>query len=133
MSDYLTAYRERLQRNNDDLIKLIKEVQERDPLIEAYVHNDGRLFPGVVFIKDETINSIHFHEVPYRWSGCGYHEHWKSHWGGENASLPFDATDVITTMRPIGNVNKTHDKAFKNKEEYLKWCSYLKLYKHEEK
>jgi hypothetical protein len=85
------------------------------------------------------INSIHFHEVPYRWSGCGYEEHSKSHSGGENISMPFTADDVISTFKPINKIRFRYKNTnpndhsfipFKNKEHYLQWNSFLNLYKH---
>ena len=117
-----------MERNHNDLIKLIRDVQDRDKTIEAYVYNDDRYLPGVVFMKGETINSVHFHEVPYRWSGCGHSEFTRSHPGGDNAAMPFTADDVLLNFKPITFVKNRHDSVFKTKEEYLKWCSYLKLY-----
>lgn len=130
MGDYLTAYRARLERNQVALIQLIEEVQQKKPSIEAYVYDQQqRLLSGVVFIDGEYITSVQFHEVPYRWSGPGYDEFHKSHSGGENSSMPFDADDVINGMKPIAGMRKSQIESFKNREHYLKWCSYLKLYK----
>lgn len=126
MSDYLKAYRERLERNHAELIKLINDVQAIDSTIEAYVYdNPNRLLSGVVFIKEEEINSIHFHETPYRWSGCGYPEFGNSHYGTENSGLPFTANDVIANFEPIKDKRKSQIEKFRNKEHYLNWCSYL--------
>jgi hypothetical protein len=136
---YLEAYGERLKRNQSELLQLIKDVLEKDSTIEAYVYNDflkGEChLQGVVFIKGEKINSVHFHEVPYRWSGCGYGEFGKSHSGGDNVSMPFDADDVINNFRPINSIvhrRKAHNSEeaeyFKDKQQYLNWCSYLKQY-----
>lgn len=126
MSDYLDAYRARLERNQAALVQLIKDVLAKDSSIEAYVNRDiSRFIDRVVFLKDESINAIGFHEVPYRWSGCGFPEFGNSHSGGENVAMPFTADDVVSTFKPITKVMHTHDKAFKSKEQYLKWCSYL--------
>ncbi len=123
MSDYMTAYRDRLERNQASLIQLIKEVQEKDPAIEAYVYDEqgSRLIGSVTFFKGELINRIGFHEVPYRWSGCGYGEHSRSHSGGDNIAMPFSADDALTTFHPIEHNSRTKDKA-----TYLKWYSFLK-------
>jgi hypothetical protein len=124
---YLEAYSARLERNAQELKNLIHEVQKLQPKIKAYVSNHG-IIQGVVFIDGENINSIHFHEVPYRWSGCGYSEFGKSHIGGENVSMPFTANDVINGFTPVTSKNHTHNTKFKNMEQYLKWCSYLTEY-----
>lgn len=128
MSDFLTVYRERLKRNHADLLQLIKDVTEKDSSVETYIHKDKTaLINNVVFIKGETINSIWFHEVPYRWSGCGYDEFHKSHSGGENSSMPFDADDVINNFKPIAGVRKSQIENYKSKADYLKWLSYLQM------
>lgn len=133
MSDYLTAYGDRLKRNQAALLQLIKDVLAKDNTIEAYTHNDflrgERHLEGVVFIKDDSINSIHFHEVPYRWSGCGYGEFERAHSGGENNSMPFEAQDVIHTFKPIQKNSYMKDSS---KESYLKWHSYLGKYNPED-
>ena len=122
MSDYLKAYSKRLERNEADLINLIKAVQQQDNTIEAYINDarNGRI-RNVVFFKDDKINSIWFHEVPYRWSGCGYNEHHKSHPGLENCKMPFTAQDVIDTFQPIQTSSYIKRAT---KEAYLKWYSY---------
>ena len=145
MSDYLTAYRARLERNQAELIQLIKDVQAKDNSIEAYIYDEqgSRLIGGVTFIKDEMVNSIHFHEVPYRWSGCGYEEHGKSHYGfvDQNLAMPFTADDVIKTFKPINQVrwryknttpNDHSFEPFKDKKHYLEWHSFLTLHKPKE-
>ena len=124
---YLEAYSARLARNEQELKNLIHEVQKLHPKIKAYVSNNG-IIQGVVFIDGENINSIHFHEVPYRWSGCGYSEFGKSHYGGENMAMPFTVEDVINGFSPITSKNHTHNTKFQNIEQYLKWCSYLTEY-----
>lgn len=130
MSDYFTARKLRFERNQADLIQLIKDVQLIDNTVEAYVHSDypKRFMERVTFIRGEEINTIRFHEVPYRWSGCGYSENHNSHWGGENSKMPFTAEDVIKTFQPIKGLRKSQVELFKDKEHYLKWCSYLKKY-----
>ena len=133
MSDYLTAYYARMVRNQEELIKLINEVKEKDPSIEAYVHadyyRDGRCISSVKFIKDETINGIGFHEVPYHWSGCGFREHGGiMNPGGNNYCMPFTADDVISTFVPIKGGRLSQVETFRDKAHYLKWCSYLTLY-----
>lgn len=126
--DYLEAYSARLKRNNDELIQLAKDVILIDPSIEVYHYNGDRFIKSLVFIKDEMINTVSFHEVPYRWSGCNYYkEHGECHSGGENSSMPFDANDVIGSFKPItGVLNRQPNEYFKSKQDYLKWCSYLK-------
>jgi hypothetical protein len=128
MSDYFKAYRARLERNHNALVQLIKDVQKKDNSVEAYINRNDELINHVVFIKDESINSIGFHEVPYRWSGCGYKETHSSHWGGENSSMPFTADDVLSTFTPIKGSRLSQLESFKDKKHYLKWCSYLKKY-----
>lgn len=123
MSDYLTAYRERMERNHNALIELTKNVIKADPEIEAYLYRNDVLQRSVIFFKGETINSVSFHEVPYRWSGCGV----TNHAGGENVSMPFNVNDVLTTFKPVTSILwRQPNEYFKSKEDYLKWCSYLK-------
>lgn len=133
MSDFFKAYRARLVRNQEALINLIKEVRKADPTVEAYTGRNDRFICGVVFIKDEGINSIHFHEVPYRWSGCGYGEFNNYHHsGGENNSMPFTAKDVIDNFKPIKGMRKSQVEVFKDKAHYLKWSSWLQEFKEED-
>jgi len=123
MSDYLTAYRERMERNHNALIELAKNVIKADPEVEVYFHYYNKYQDGVTFFKGEMINSVQFHEVPYHWSGCGL----KSHNGGDDVSMPFDVNDVLTTFKPITSILwRQPNEYFKSKENYLKWCSYLK-------
>lgn len=126
---YFEAHVPRMQRNHNELIKLIKEVQEKDKSVEAFTNTNNTLQSGVVFIKDENICSIQFHEVPYEWSGCGYSEHYKS---DHTLEMPFTADDVLSHFHPIKGFRKSQIEAFKDKAGYLKWCSYLKLYKSDE-
>lgn len=119
--NYLEAHFARMQRNNDQLISLAKEVLAIDSTIEVYINRNEKNQNGIVFIKGETINSVQFHEVPYHWSGCGV----KNHGGGENISMPFDAQDVLSTFKPITTVMWSYKEPFKNRAQYLKWCSYL--------
>lgn len=139
MSDYLTARRARYERNQAALIQLIKDVQEKDPSVEAYVHHEtfGTSIPidSVVFFRGEEINTIDFLEVPYRWSGCGHREFSNSHYGGDNVAMPFTADDVINNFHSVTGVLKSQHifksggrDMFKSKEHYLEWCSYLKRY-----
>lgn len=121
MKDFLTAYGERLERNSAALLKLATDVMAADPTVEVYCHRDDKHKKGLVFFKGEEINKIHFHEVPYHWSGCGYAEHF----GGENLAMPFTVEDVLQTFKPVTTVMDRHDTFFKSKAEYLKWCSYL--------
>jgi hypothetical protein len=122
MSDYLTDYRARMERNHNALMELAKNVVKADPEVEAYIGRNDVLIKSVVFIKGETINGVAFLEVPYRWSGCGI----SNHSGGDNVSMPFDVNDVLTTFKPITTIlNRQPDEYFKSKEDYLKWCSYL--------
>jgi len=132
MKTYIEARQERLERNQAQLFELAKSVLKSDPKIEIYHYDGDRPVQGLVFIKGENINSIHFHEVPYRWSGCGYGEHNNSTYGGENYSMPFTTEDVITTFQPITTVKKTYKDCFKSIESYLEWCSYLTKYNSHE-
>jgi len=123
MSDYFTDYRARLERNQEALLELAVNVIQADPEVEVYLSNDGAFHRSVIFFKGETINSVSFHEVPYRWSGCGV----TNHSGGENVSMPFNVDDVLTTFKPITSILwRQPNEYFKSKEQYLKWCSYLK-------
>lgn len=127
------AYRARLIRNDAELRKLAADVKATEPTIEVYAYQDrgSGLLNGVTFIKGDEINSVGFHEVPYRWSGCGYSEHP----GGERISMPFTVEDVLSTFHPINTIrfrylnNNPNDHScenFKGKGDYLKWYSYLK-------
>lgn len=133
MKNYLEAYRERMEKNEADLLKLANEVLAINPKIEVYRHkNTDRLINGLVFFDGENINSICFHEVPYRWSGCGFPEFGNSHFGNDiTCYLPFTADDVIKTFHPVTDVNNTHNTKFEDKEQYLKCLSYLTKYKPE--
>lgn len=125
----MTAYIARKQRNNDALLKLAKKVIEIDSSIEVYHHKSDKQISSLTFFKGEEVNGIGFHEVPYRWSGCGYTEHGKSHKGKDNLSIPFDLADVLTSFHPITDIkHRQPNEYFESKEQYLKWCSYLKKY-----
>ncbi len=129
MSDYFKAYRGRLEKNQTDIINLINEVKKVNPLIKAYVvSSKNRIISSVTFIKGEEINRIGFHEVPYRWSGCGYKEHHSSHYG---LSMPFTANDVLKTFQSIKGMYKNQSAVYKNAKEYLTWNSYLTEYTNE--
>lgn len=123
MADYWTARRARFIRNQFDLIVLACKVIKIDPSVEIYVHRDyhKRFLDAIVFIKGEKINEIAFHDVPYRWSGCGYEENWQGnyHSGGPNHKMPFNENDVLTTFHPIVS------KAYNNKQQFLKYCFWL--------
>ncbi len=119
--DFWEAKTARYKRNEEAILKLVKEVLADDSEIEVYVHNSDKVISSVTFFKGEQINSISFHEVPYRWSGCGFKEH-----GGSNHNLeiPFELNDVLTTFYPISNILlRQPNEYFKSKEQYLKWCS----------
>jgi len=133
MKTYFEAYRERLERNQADLFNLANEVLKQHPEIEIYHYRGDRFVQGLIFFNGENINSIHFHEVPYRWSGCGYDEIniAMSHRGGDNVSMPFTVEDVISTFKPVTSKNRDVKTKFKSKEDYLKWCSYLVKYNKE--
>ena len=125
--NYQEARRARMQRNNDELLKLADEVIKADSSIEVYICRNNRLQNALVFFKGDQINSIGFHEVPYHWSGCGVN----NHTGGENISMPFDVNDVLTTFKPVTNIkHRQPNEYFKSKEQYLKWCTYLKRYEN---
>lgn len=127
--NYFEAHRARMQRNNDALLKLADEVIEADSSIEVYICRNDNLQSSVSFFKGELINGIGFHEVPYHWSGCGISDHS----GGENISMPFTVDDVLKSFSPVTNIVNRRPtqhtvEYFKSKEQYLKWCSYLKQY-----
>ena len=124
MTTYFEAYQARLERNDKALKDLANEVIKQDPEVEVYFHkDDNQLKSSVIFFKGEQINSVSFHEVPYHWSGCGV----KSHNGGYNVSMPFDANDVLTTFQPVTNILKSQpNEYFKSKEQYLKWLTFYK-------
>ena len=127
MNNYWTARKARFERNQNDLLELAKKVKEKYPSIEIYVHHEypQAYLKSITFFKDEMINSIGFHEVPYHWSGCGY----KEHSGGENVSMPFDEDDVFRTFKPITSILfRQPNEHFKSKEQYLKWYSFLKKF-----
>jgi len=129
MSDYLKHYRLRLERNDKELRELADNVIKAEPEVEVYFHRSNELQNSLCFFKGESINGIAFHEVPYRWSGCGYSEFGKSHNGDDNVSMPFDVNDVLTTFKPITSILKSQpDKHFKSKEQYLKWYSFYERY-----
>ena len=111
-------------RNERYLLSLAAEVQKIDPSIKCYVHEDDtRILSGLCFIKKETINFIHFHEVPYRWSGCGFSAHEESCYVLEN---PFTANDVTSTFQPITTQRKKYNEFFKTVEQYVSWHTWLK-------
>lgn len=130
MEGYFEARTKRLERNQVALFELADEVLKADPKIEVYHHHADAFIQGLVFIKGEDINSVQFHEVPYRWSGCGHGEFNSSHSGGENVSMPFTKEDVLTTFSPITSKRKSSIELFKSKKHYLDWCSYLVKYKN---
>lgn len=126
MKTYFDSYRERLERNQSKLFNLAKAVLKINHNIEVYHHKDeNRIKSGLIFFDGEKINSIQFHEVPYRWSGCGYSEFGTSHNGIEGSEMPFNIYDVLETFKPITTVRKNQKETFKSKEQYLNWCSYL--------
>ena len=129
MNDYWTAYSERLERNQNDLLQLARDIIKKDSSIEVYVHHGfpKRFITNIVFFKGDLKNEVAFHEVPYRWSGCGYEEFGKSHPGGENSSMPFDANDVLNTFKHVNKYKKRQPNVyFKSKKEYLEWYSFYK-------
>lgn len=132
MKTYLEAYRERLERNQSNLFDLAKAILKINPAIEIYHHKDEkRLKSGIVFFDGEKINNINFHEVPYRWSGCGFTEFGKSHSGIEGSEMPFSNEDVLTTFKPITSERKSINENFKTKEQYLKWYSFLTKFENQ--
>lgn len=124
MSDYIKARLARLERNHEALIKLANDVLDIDQEIEVYFHYDDQFKSYVIFFKDENINSVSFHEVPYHWSGCGH----KDHRGGENVSMPFTADDVLKTFHPVTDVHEKYNTFFRDKAHYLKSQRWNKRY-----
>ena len=121
--DYWEARTARYKRNQEDILQLAKDVMIAYPEIEVYVHNSDRIISSITFFKGESINSVSFHEVPYHWSGCGF----KEHGGGDNCCMPFDVNDILTTFKPVSDILlRQPNEYFKSKEQYLKWCSWLK-------
>lgn len=132
MKNFFDAYRERLQRNQAALEDLIKEVLILEPETEVYVHRDyPKTYLSAVYFfkheegKEEKINIIRFHEVPYSWSGCGV----KDHAGKENSAMPFTLGDTLSGFWPITKENKTWNKKFRSKSEFLSCYFFLKPYK----
>lgn len=121
--DYMSGYARRMEKNDWELHQLAQKVLKADPEVEVYFHHDNKYQDSVTFFKGEMINSIQFSEVPYHWSGCGV----SNHAGGENVSMPFDVNDVLSTFKPVTSILwRQPNEYFKSKEDYLKWCSYLK-------
>lgn len=127
MKTYLEAYHERYLRNENNILKLCKEVLEKDPEIKVYAYfKNNRIISSVVFIKNETKNHIGFHEVPYRWSGCGYSEiGGLPHYGLRGNEMPFELNDVLDNFISITSVKHSCDSYHKSVKGFLKWCSYL--------
>lgn len=127
MKTYMEAYLERMQRNSEELLQLAKDVKKEDPTIEIYISNNSTIIKSLKFFKGELVNNVSFHEVPYRWSGCGYSEHLESHNGNDNCSMPFTLEDVISTFKPITEILfKQPNEYFKSKEQFLKFYSFYK-------
>lgn len=127
MKTYLEAYGERLERNDKALKEIALEVIKTNSDVEVYFNHNKNFKDSVLFFKGEMINSIGFHEVPYRWSGCGYQEFDKYHSGGENSAMPFTVEDVLNTFHPVTEIKlRQPDEYCKSKEQYLKWYSFYK-------
>lgn len=129
MKTFFEAYGERLEQNQTDLINFAKEVRIKHPEIEIYRSSVDGFISGLVFFKSEDKNEIHFHEVPYRWSGCGHGEFYDSHYGKEHNRMPFNIDDLISTFRPITRIKYSQpNNFFKSKADFLKKYSfYVKL------
>lgn len=121
---YLEAYRERIKRNESKLFELAKNVLAVNQNIEVYMYKGTQYKKGLVFFNEEKINSICFHEVPYRWSGCGFTEFGQSHPGIEGSEMPFSVEDVLNNFQSIQSVRKNVNENFKSKEHFLKWYSF---------
>ena len=119
---YIEAYKARMIRNNDELLQLAKEVNEKDPTVEIYKYKSELNIAHLTFFKGEEINSIGFHEVPYHWSGCNVGDHS----GLDNISMPFTVDDVLSTFHSVKRVlYKQPNEYYKTKKGYLKFNSYL--------
>jgi hypothetical protein len=125
---YFEARQKRTEDNHRDLHQLAKDVFKKDPNVKAYFNRNDSLHESVVFIRDEEICSIGFHEVPFGWSGCGYPEFPKEkrrYDNDINGRLPFNSDDVLNHFKPIQNIKLTHNTYFDSVDQYLKWYSYL--------
>jgi len=132
MSSYFKAYKERIIRNQHDLLTLAKKVIKKDPDIEVYCHHNffnqknSRYISSLTFFKKEDLTTIAFHQVPYRWSGCGHGEFRNSHYGINNNEMPFIVDDVLSNLTPVTKKKKRNPNVFFiSKKEYLQWYSYL--------
>ena len=114
----------RLKRNHENLIRLAIDTIFQNPYIEVYLHKNhqNENISGIYFFNGEMYNKVQFHEVPYRWSGCGFGEFYKSN---NSSEMPFTPSDVLSTMIDIKTVQKQHKTFFKGKKEFLTWFSWL--------
>jgi len=123
---YFKARAERTIRNNDNLKHLADMVMEADSRIEVYHHKSVPYIESITFFKGEEINTIGFHDIPFRWSGCGFKEiktHGDKRAKGGQLEMPFTVADVLNNFEAIQPNHR-----FKTKEEYLKWYNYLTKY-----
>jgi len=117
---YFKARGEREIRNNEDLHKLIKKLLKKDSAIKAYRNTNDPVFERVVFIKDESICSISFMEVPFTWVGPDT----ESATIKRELQMPYTVKDVLGAFKPITTIRHFRD-YFRTIEQYLEWCSYL--------
>jgi hypothetical protein len=102
MSDYFTAYRNRLKNNHETFVNVSNQLKENG--CEVYAPKDG-FINFIKVIKDGKHVILGFTEVPYRWylsvstepkpkGGSGYTI--KEIHGTEN---PFTIEDIMSSMR----------------------------------
>lgn len=68
MNDYMTAYKDRLERNHRTLLEMSDELKEKG--CEIYLPNKSepnRYISFIKVLKDSKICTFGFQEVPYSW------------------------------------------------------------------
>ncbi len=110
MSDFFTAYRARMQRNHDSLMKLADELTNIG--VSVY-HSKDRLVKSLWLTKDNTHLYLSFCDVPYRWElscsiewvrGNGSSRTIEVSRGGENVSMPYTVDYILSKMQPIPKI-----------------------------
>lgn len=111
MSDYLTAYRARLQRNHDTFVALAEQLKERG--YKVYAPTDQLI--NFIRIENETSHLwLEFREVPYSWAishdidirqKAGSGRTIKTSYGGENCGNDFTIDELISNMQPNVKTN----------------------------
>lgn len=108
MSDYFKAYRNRIQTNHTNLLKLGKELKGLGYTIKIWKSKE---LQNSITVLDKHNNGVRvqFNEVPYRWSfeydikpskeqGSGYTG---KKFYTSALDLPFTAKDVVEAFKPM--------------------------------